>query len=197
MLHALPKLVEAFQRGRSANRHRVRNAVTGPRAEPMKTLLMLYHSHTGGTQQMVEAARAAAATESGLRVRCLHASQVDPADVLAADAYLFATPENLAAISGQLKDFFDRCYYPVLDRINGRPYACMVCAGSDGRNAAAQIARLATGWRLKPVAEPLVVCTHAQTPEAIQAPKQVGAADLERCARLGAALAAGLTLGVF
>ena len=111
--------------------------------------------------------------------------------------YLFATPENLAAISGQLKDFFDRCYYPVLDRINGRPYASLVCAGSDGQNAARQIARIATGWRLKAVAEPLIVCTHAQTPEAILAPKQIGAADLERCRALGEALATGLALGVF
>jgi multimeric flavodoxin WrbA len=100
-------------------------------------------------------------------------------------------------VSGQLKDFFDRCYYPALDRINGRPYASLVCAGSDGQNAARQIARIATGWRLKPAADPLIVCTHAQTPEAILAPKQIGADDLERCRALGEALAVGLALGVF
>ncbi|WP_312132053.1 flavodoxin family protein, partial [Diaphorobacter nitroreducens] len=135
--------------------------------------------------------------EPAVSVRLLHAAQAGPDDVLAAQGYLFATPENLAAISGQLKDFFDRCYYPVLDRINGWPYASLVCAGSDGQNAARQIARIATGWRLKAVAEPLIVCTHAQTPEAILAPKQIGAADLERCRALGEALATGLALGVF
>lgn len=163
----------------------------------MKTLLIVYHSQTGGTRQMVDAAQAAAAREPGLTVRCLLAAQVGPAEVLAADGYLFATPENLAAISGQLKDFFDRCYYPVLDQINGRSYACLVCAGSDGRNAAAQIARIATGWRLKPVAEPLIVCTHAQTPVQILAPKQIALAELQRCEVLGAAFAAGLVMGVF
>ncbi|ADU99325.1 flavodoxin family protein [Alicycliphilus denitrificans] len=162
-----------------------------------KTLLIVYHSLTGGTRQMAEAAQAGAAAEPAVAVRLLHAAQAGPDDVLAAQGYLFATPENLAAMSGQLKDFFDRCYYPVLDRINGRPYASLICAGSDGQNAARQIARIATGWRLKEVAEPLIVCTHAQTPEAILAPKQIGADELERCHALGEALAAGLALGVF
>ena len=162
-----------------------------------KSLLIVYHSLTGGTRQMAEAARAGAAAESGCAVRLLHAAQAGPADVLAADGYVFATPENLAAMSGQLKDFFDRSYYGVLDQINGRPYASLICAGSDGSNAARQIARIATGWRLNAVAEPLIVCTHAQTPEAILAPKHIGEADLERCRALGEALATGLVLGVF
>ena len=93
---------------------------------------------------------------------------------VSADGYIFATPENLAAMAGRMKDFFDRTYYPALDRINGRPYATLICAGSDGENAARQIARIATGWRLRPVAAPLIVCTHAQTPEAILAPKTIG-----------------------
>lgn len=163
-----------------------------------KTLLIVYHSMTGGTRQMAEAARDGAAAEgSGTRVRLLHAAEAGPGDVLAADGYLFATPENLAAISGQLKDFFDRSYYAALDRINGRPYASLICAGSDGQNAARQIARIATGWRLKPVAEPLILCTHAQTPQAILAPKQMPAEGLKQCSALGEAMAAGLALGVF
>ena len=162
-----------------------------------KTLLIVYHSLTGGTQQMAEAARAGAATEDGITVRLLHAADAHAADVLAADGYLFATPENLAAMSGQLKDFFDRTYYAALDQLNGRSYASLICAGSDGSNAARQLARIATGWRLKAVAEPLIVCTHAQTTEAILASKQIGADDLERCRALGEALAAGLALGVF
>lgn len=162
-----------------------------------KTLLIVYHTLTGGTRQMAEAARDGAQAEGAVRVQLLHAAQAGGAEVLAADGYLFCTPENLAAISGQMKDFFDRTYYAALDRINGRPYASLVCAGSDGRNAARQIERIATGWRLKPVAEPLIVCTHAQTPKAILAPKRIGTQDLERCRALGEAMAAGLTLGIF
>ena len=162
-----------------------------------KTLLIVYHSLTDGTRQMAEAARAGAAAEDGVAVRLLRAAEAGPADVLAADGYVFATPENLASMSGQLKDFFDRTYYAALDQVNGRPYASLICAGSDGSNAARQIGRIATGWRLKAVAEPLIVCTHAQTPEAILATKQISGDDLERCRALGEALAAGLALGVF
>ncbi|MBS0418688.1 MAG: NAD(P)H-dependent oxidoreductase [Proteobacteria bacterium] len=163
----------------------------------MKQLLIVYHSQTGGTLQMAQAAADAAARESSLSVR-LQAAQDTGADaMLEASGYLFACPENLAAMSGLMKDFFDRTYYPVLDRIQGRPYAILICAGSDGTNAARQIERIATGWRLKAIADPLIVCTHAQVPERILAPKQIGAEDLARCAELGATLAAGIDLGIY
>lgn len=163
----------------------------------MKTLLLVYHSMTGGARQMACAAAEGAKTEEALNVRLLHAAEAGADDLLNADAYIFATPENLAAISGVLKDFFDRTYYAVLDRLNGRPYAALVCAGSDGENAARQIERIATGWRLKPVAPALIVCTHAQAPEEIQRPKVIQAEDLHSCREIGATLAAGLVLGVF
>ena len=163
----------------------------------MKTLLIVYHTMTGGTLQMAQAAAAGAAAETELQVRLLHAPAAHAHDLIGADGYIFATPENLAAISGLMKDFFDRSYYAVLDRLNGRPYASLICAGSDGRNAARQIERIAIGWRLKPVAPPLIVCTHAQTPEEILRPKQIGPEGLQSCREIGAAMAAGLVLGVF
>jgi multimeric flavodoxin WrbA len=100
-------------------------------------------------------------------------------------------------MSGVMKDFFDRTYYALLERIVGRPYATLICAGSDGSNAARQIERIATGWRLAPIAPPLIVCTHAQTPEAILRQKQIEPADLARCEELGATLGAGLALEIF
>lgn len=160
-------------------------------------LLIVYHTHTGGTRQMAEAACAGAQREGSVDVRLLHASQAGAQDLLSAQGYLFATPENLAAISGLMKDFFDRSYYGALDRIQGHPYASLICAGSDGHNAARQIERIATGWRLKAVAEPLIICTHAQTPETILAPKQIAPDDLQRCEELGQSLATGLALGIF
>jgi len=163
----------------------------------MRTLLIVYHSVTAGTRQMAEAAARGADAEADVAVHLLPAPQAQPSDVLAADGYIFGTPENLGAVSGLMKDFFDRTYYPVLERINGRPYATLVCAGSDGHNAARQLERIATGWRLKSVAEPLIVCTHAQIPEAILAPKVISQDDLRRCEELGAALAAGLSMGIY
>lgn len=146
---------------------------------------------------MADAAAEGAKAEPDVVVRSLAAADAGPDDLLAADGYLFATPENLAAIAGVMKAFFDRCYYPVLGRIEGRPYATMVCAGSDGANAVRQIERIATGWRLKAVAESIIVCTRAQTPAAILAPKTIDDDDLARCRELGAAMSAGLALGIF
>ncbi|MEM1087477.1 MAG: NAD(P)H-dependent oxidoreductase [Pseudomonadota bacterium] len=147
---------------------------------------------------------AKAAYESGKNVEAngcesvlKRSSECGPSDVLGADGYIFVGPENLAALSGEMKAFLDRCYYPVLGKIDGRPYAHLVCAGSDGTNAVRQLARIVTGWRLKAVREPLIVNTAAQTEDEILAPKVIGEADLEKCREIGAAMAAGLQLGVF
>ncbi|UWQ37039.1 NAD(P)H-dependent oxidoreductase [Leisingera aquaemixtae] len=161
----------------------------------MAQLLIVYHSRTGGSRQMAEAAAAAAREEIGTVLK--RAEDAGPEDLLAASGYIFCAPENLAALSGPMKDFFDRCYYPVLGKIEGRPYAQMVCAGSDGENAARQTARIATGWRLKEVQAPLIICTHAQTPEAILAEKVIPEDQLQACCDLGLALGAGLSMGVF
>jgi len=163
----------------------------------MKKILIVFHSNTGGTWQMAQAALRGAQSEPEVDTNLVHAAEAGPDDLLAADGYVFATPENLAMMSGMMKDFFDRTYYPVLDRIVGRPCAILICAGSDGENAARQIQRIATGWRLKAIAEPIIVCTHAQTPDTILAPKQIGEFDLQRCEDIGTTLAAGLTLGIY
>jgi NAD(P)H-dependent FMN reductase len=163
----------------------------------MKRLLIVYHTLTGGTLQMARAAAAAGAREPQVLVRLEAATTAGAAELLEADAYLFACPENLAAMSGLMKDFFDRSYYPVLDLIQGRPYATLICAGSDGSNAARQIERIATGWRLNAIAPPLIVCTHAQTPQEILQAKHISPIDLARCEELGATIAAGLALGIF
>ncbi|MCD6680386.1 MAG: NAD(P)H-dependent oxidoreductase [Burkholderiaceae bacterium] len=152
---------------------------------------------TGGTQQLAEALAEGALEERGTEVVSLRADQAHADDVLAAQAFVFATPENLASMAGMMKDFFDRTYYPVLGRIDGLPYATLVCAGTDGAGAARQVARIATGWRLKEIAEPLIVVVGAQTPEQILAPKRIEVAQLERARELGHALGAGLSMGIW
>ena len=135
---------------------------------------------------------AAALDGAGEGARMLEAGETWPETMLDAAGYLFVCPENLATMSGAMKEFFDRCYYPLLGRIEGRPYATAIAAGSDGRGATAQIDRIVTGWRLRRVAEPLVVNLGAQTPAEILAPKHVSATELARCRDLGAALGEGL-----
>lgn len=161
----------------------------------MAKLLIVYHSKTGGSRQMAQAAAEAAQEEVETILK--RASETQPEHMLRADGYIFCAPENLAAIAGVMKDFFDRCYYPLLGQLEGRPYAQMVCAGSDGENAARQTARIARGWRLREVQPPLIICTHAQTPEEILAEKTISEDDLVLCRDLGAAMGAGLSMGMF
>jgi multimeric flavodoxin WrbA len=163
----------------------------------VKQLLIVYHTQTGGTLQMASAAAKAASQESSIAVRLEVATAVGPEALLEASGYLFACPENLGTMSGLMKEMFDRNYYPLLGRIEGRPYATVIAAGSDGRGSQAQIDRIVTGWRLRRVADPLIVNLAAQTPEAILARKTVPAGQIEQCRDLGAALNEGLRLGIF
>lgn len=162
------------------------------------TLLIVWWSLTGGSEQLARAAFEGALEQVERDdVALLRADRAGPEEMLAARATLFVCPENLATMAGMMKDFFDRCYYPVLGCIEGRPYATIVCAGSDGEGATRQIDRIALGWRMRRVADPIIVCTHAQTPEEILAPKQIEEPELARARELGASLAAGASMGLW
>lgn len=163
----------------------------------MKTLLIVWYSFTGGSRQLAEAARDGALLSGGVDVRFMDAAVAQSEDLLSADGSLFVCPENLAAIAGVMKAFFDRTYYDVLGRIEGRPYAAIICAGSDGTNAQRQLERIATGWRMKRVADTLIVNVEAQTKEEILAAKVIGKAELAQAHELGATMSAGLEMGVF
>ncbi|MCW1403125.1 NAD(P)H-dependent oxidoreductase [Novosphingobium sp. MW5] len=125
------------------------------------------------------------------------AHEADGGTLLAASGYVFVCPENLGSMSGIMKDMFDRTYYPVLGRIEGRAYATAIAAGSDGEGAERQIDRIVTGWRLRRVAESLIVNLDAQRPETILAQKSVSKEDLERCHDLGKAFGEGIRLGIY
>jgi multimeric flavodoxin WrbA len=156
-------------------------------------LLIVWHSRTGASAALASAA----AEGAGAAAWLVAASEAEPEMLLAADGYLFCCPENLATMSGLMKEMFDRAYYPVLGRAEGRPYATIIAAGSDGEGAQRQIDRIVTGWRLRRVADPLIVGLAAQTPEAIAAPKTVPPEALQKARDMGAAMAEGLRLGLF
>ncbi|WP_018152585.1 flavodoxin family protein [Leeia oryzae] len=160
-------------------------------------LLVVYASITGATRSWVQSFCHGAADESAVTVRLLQAADVCTEDVVAADAYVFACPETLGSMVGEMKSFFDRTYYPVLDQVNGRPYLLVVCAGSDGEPTVRQMQRILTGWRLKPVAEARLIKTHAQTPEAILASKELDEALLQDAEEAGRAMASALLMGIF
>lgn len=156
-------------------------------------LLIIWHSRTGASRSLAQAA----ARGAGDAVRLLSADSATAQDLSDAQGYLFVCPENLGTMSGAMKDMFDRCYYPLLGQIEGRGYATIIAAGSDGSGAQAQLDRIVTGWRLRRVAEPMIAMLHAQTPQAILAEKQVPKQVIKQAEELGAAMAAGLELGIF
>lgn len=157
------------------------------------SLAIIWHSRTGAAH----AAAKAVAHGAGDAALLLEAEQANPDHLLAAAGYVFVCPENLASMSGLMKEMFDRCYYPLLGHVEGKAYATVITAGSDGSGAQAQIDRIVTGWRLRRVAESIIINCSAQTPEAILAPKVLSSSDIGRCQELGEALAEGIKLGIF
>ncbi len=149
------------------------------------TLLVVHHSHGWRTTRMAEAIVAAAQATDAVDVIARRAADATLADLTSADGYLFGTPETFGSMSGLLKDFFERTYYPAQDRLRGRPYALFVCAGNDGSGAVASIQRIARGYGLREVQPALIVRS-----DAVESRRS-------DCEELGTLMALGLSLGVF
>ncbi|MDT8320153.1 MAG: hypothetical protein RQ826_06450 [Xanthomonadales bacterium] len=122
---------------------------------------------------------------SDIELRVLKPQQAQPGDVLWAQGLLLGTTENFGYMSGALKDFFDRCYYPCLEKTHALPYALFIRAGNDGLGAQRSVERIVAGLAWKPVQPPLI-CT---------GPWNEG--FIAQCEELGMTMAAGLEAGVF
>ena len=152
-----------------------------------RRLLIVAHAPSPNTGRLLEAVLAGARAEAGRAVDVAAQSPFDtgPEHVLAAQAIILGTTENLGYMSGALKDFFDRCYYPCLEKSQGMPYALYVRAGHDGTGTRRGVETIVTGLRWRAVQEPLI----------LRGDWQEGFAD--QCRDLGAAMAAGLDAGIF
>jgi multimeric flavodoxin WrbA len=151
----------------------------------MKTLLIVYHTGGVKTAQMAEAVERGARGEENVKVLVKRCAEAGPEDVLAADALILGTPENFGYMSGMMKDFLERVFYPCEGKVNGRPWALFVGAGQDGSGAVTSVERIVLGLRLRKVHDPIIGLKEL-TPEI-----------LSSCESLGAAVAAGLAMGVF
>ena len=151
----------------------------------MKTLLIVYHSQSGNTEQLAQAAYRGACQAEETQTVIKRAFDTVLQDLLDCHGVLFGTPENFGYMSGALKDFFDRTFYPAQEHHLNLPYALFVSCGNDGTGAVRQIDRILTGYPMRSVAEP-VICRGPVTPE-----------YLEQCEELGLMLAAGLALGIY
>lgn len=152
-----------------------------------KHLLIVYHSQSGSTSRMAEAViRGARHSDiEDVEVRVRDALDASEADVLWADGYVFGTPENFGYMSGALKYFFDRIYYPCLDKIGGRPYSLFVRAGNDGTGALSSIGRIAAGLAIREVQEPVLFAGEFDETRLVE------------CEVLGMTMAAGLEAGIY
>ncbi len=151
----------------------------------MKTLAIIYHSRSGHTEQLAQAVLRGASSETTVRSYLVKAFDATLQDLTQSDGVIFGTPENFGYMSGALKDFFDRTYDDALPLALNLPYALFISAGNDGSGAVREVDRILRGYPFRKVAEP-VISRKQPLPE-----------DLQQCEDLGAALATGLSMGIF
>jgi multimeric flavodoxin WrbA len=150
-----------------------------------RNLLIIYHSQTGHTENMAHAVLSGAQEVEDVDTRLLRAFDADLEDLLWCDGIIIGTPENFGYMSGAVKDFLDRTYYPAQEKVTGKPYAIFVSCGNDGSGAVFNIQRIAKGYPLTQAMEPFI-CKGEVTDEA-----------LERCYEMGMTLAAGISVGIY
>ncbi len=163
-----------------------------PPSAQQRKLLIVYHTQFGATAQLAEAAHAGARSIDGVDARLLRAADAGVDDLVAADALIIASSENFGGMAGMVKDFLERTFYPCEGKLEGRPYAVLVCGGTDGTGAMREIDRVATGWRLRKV-HPGLIHKSGVTAQPTAVPDDV----LARCREIGATLAAGVSAGIY
>jgi multimeric flavodoxin WrbA len=152
-----------------------------------KHLLIIHGGHAGGrTHRLVQAVQLGVlATEEAIDVRTRPALEAGVDDLLWAHGLLIGTPEHFGYMSGAVKDFMDRTFYPAEGKVDGLPYAVFVSASNDGTGAVASIERIALGYKWKKVTDAVIVRG------------EITDAEVQRCAELGQTFAAGMSLGIF
>jgi multimeric flavodoxin WrbA len=162
----------------------------------VKRLLIVYHTQSGNTRSLAEAVLRgalamaqdggdAADADAGIETKMLRAADATLDDLLTCHGLIIGTPENFGYMAGMVKDFLDRVFYPAENKVDALPYALFISAGNDGTLAPLQIERILTGLRMRRVHDAVIV---KNAPDA---------AGLLRCEELGAAMAAGLALGLY
>jgi len=153
----------------------------------MQHLLIISHSPSANTRSMTRAVCHGASHNdiNGTELKLAQPLETAPEDVLWADGIILGTTENFGYMSGAMKDFFDRIYYPCLDQTESLPYGLFIRAGNDGLGAQTSIERIVTGLGWKQVQQ-VLICR--------------GAWDdifLEQCEELGMTMAAGMEARIF
>ncbi len=153
---------------------------------PTKTLLIVVHAPSPNTEKLAQAAhKGANHPDIDIKVILKSPKETQPEDVLAADALLLGTTENLSYMAGLTKDFFDRCYYPVLEHQQGMPFALYIRAGFDGTGTKLAIKTIITGLRWNQIQDTLILKGDWQD------------AFVKQVEELAMTLAAGVETGIY
>ena len=153
----------------------------------MRNLLIVAHAPSKNTQALTDAViRGASHVDiTGIELRSTPALETTEDDVFWANGLILGTTENFGYMSGGMKDFFDRIYYPCLEQTQALPYSLYIRAGNDGQGARTSIERIVTGLRWKLVQEPLICAGEFRNE------------FLDSCEELGMTMAAGLEAGIY
>ena len=150
-----------------------------------RNLLVVSHVPSPNTKRLFDAVLAGAGESNGVTIVGKSPVQAGQDELMAADGIILGTTENLGYMSGAMKDFFDRIYYPCLEETQGRPYCLYIRAGHDGTGTRRGIETIVKGLRWRSVQEPIILRGDWQDD------------FLNQCRELGAAMAAGLEAGIF
>jgi multimeric flavodoxin WrbA len=151
----------------------------------MTRIFIIYHSQTGNTEKMAWAVADGARSIEKTEVILKRAQEATLEDLLESDGLAIGTPENFGYMSGMIKDYFDRTFYPAQDKVLRKPFVIFISAGNDGTGALRAIERIAQGYRFKMVYHPVI--SRGKPTDA----------DLEKCRELGNTLAAGCQMGIY
>ena len=150
-----------------------------------RNLLVVAHVPSPNTKRLFDAVVAGAGESNGVTIVGKSPFQAGSDELMAADGIILGTTENLGYMSGAMKDFFDRIYFPCLEETQGRPYCLYIRAGHDGTGTRRGIETIVKGLRWRAVQEPIILRGDWQND------------FLNQCQELGAAMAAGLEAGIF
>jgi len=148
-------------------------------------LLIIYHSQSGNTERMSQSVLKGAEEIEDVDIRFKKAFDANLDDLLWSNGILIGTPENFGYMSGAVKDFFDRTYYPAQEKFTNKPYGIFISCENDGSGAVYNIQRIAKGYPFKQIMEP-IICKGEVTDQA-----------LDKCKEMGMTMAAGLSVGIF
>lgn len=151
----------------------------------MTRIFIIYHSQTGNTEKMAWAVADGARSIEKTEVILKRAQEATLEDLLESDGLAIGTPENFGYMSGMIKDYFDRTFYPAQDKVLRKPFVIFISADNDGTGALRAIERIAQGYRFKMVYHPVI--SRGKPTDA----------DLEKCRELGNTLAAGCQMGIY